>query len=178
VAIEISDNHPGSDLVFSFEPPFAPTQFEDDATHGMGHPRMKRVDLLVTSPSETWLIEVKDPDNTKIPAAQVTRQRASFRKKMHSGTLYSRELAPKLNDTLVYLTLANRAPANRITYVVLLGLEKLDAPMLLTAQNKLRQLCFLPGPFMKPWPSGFDVIVVNIAAWNKHLIPHSVRRKP
>ena len=175
--IEISDG-PRADLIFSFEPPFVPDLFDDDKTHGMGHVAMKRVDFIATSPDETWLIEVKDPENRIIPPTQTVAQRASFRKKMKSGTLYSRELAPKFKDTLIYLALANRAPAREIRYIVFIGLAKLGAAMLLTAQNRLRQLCFLPGPFQGNWASNFDVIVLNMAAWNRKLAPHSVRRKP
>jgi hypothetical protein len=172
---EISD---GADLVFSFDAPFVPTLFDDDATHGMGHVKMKRVDFIVSSPDETWLIEVKDPENRIIPPHQTAIQRRNFRRKMHSGTLYSRELAPKLKDTLNYLVLAHRAPTNGIRYIVLIGLERLDAAMLVTAQDKLKRHCFLPGPFRAAWASNFDVAVLNLAAWNRILAPHTVRRKP
>ncbi len=165
------------DLVFSFENPFVPVRFDDETTHGMSRV-MKRVDFLVTSPQQTWLIEVKDPENRNIPTPLVASKRASFRKKMHSGTLYSRELAPKLKDTLLYLTLAHRAPTNEIRYLVFIGLARLDATMLLTAQDKLKRLCFLPGPFQRDWASKFDVVVLNLASWNRNLAPHSVRRKP
>ena len=87
------------DLIFTFDDAFVPARFDDDRTHGMGHVQMKRVDFLVQSPLQTWLIEVKYPENSKIPAAYVASNRAAFRKNMKSGTLYTRELAPKLKDT-------------------------------------------------------------------------------
>jgi len=166
------------DLIFTFDNGFVPTRFDDDKTHGMGHVQMKKVDFIVHSPAQTWLIEVKDPENSKIPTVHAAANRESFRKKMRSGTLYSRELAPKFKDSLVYLALAHRAPTNEIRYVVFLGVARLDAAMLLTAQDKLKRLCFLPGPFQAPWASKFGVVVLNIAAWNRNLAPHSVRRKP
>ena len=165
------------DLIFTFDDGFTPIRFDDDRTHGLSHV-MKKIDFIVQSQLQTWLIEVKDPDNTKIPAAHVATNQASFRKKMRSGTLYSRELAPKLKDTLVYLALAHRVPTNEIRYLVFLGVAKLDAAMLLTAQDRLKKLCFLPGPFQKPWVSGFNVMVFNMESWNRNLAPHSVRRKP
>ncbi len=166
------------DLIFTFDDAFTPDRFDDDNTHGMGHVQMKRVDFIVQSALQTWLIEAKDPENSKIPAPHVAHNRNSFRKKMRSGTLYSRELAPKLKDTLVYLALAHRAPTNEIRYIVFLGLARLDAAMLLTVQDKLKRLCFLPGPFQAPWASQFDVVVVNMDSWNRKLAPHSVKRKP
>jgi hypothetical protein len=168
------------DLIFSFDSPLKVERFDDERTHGMGHLQasMKRVDFIVTFPQQTWLIEVKDPENRTIPPHRAAAQRQRFRRRMYRGSLYSRELAPKLKDTLVYLTLAQRAPANEIRYVVLLGLARLDAAMLLTAQDKLRRLCFLPGPFQRDWPSRFAVMVFDIESWNRNLTPHSVRRRP
>jgi hypothetical protein len=166
-----------ADLVFTFAPPFLPVRFDDNATHGINHD-MKRVDFLIYSPLQTWLVEVKDPEDSTIPAYRAAAARDNFRRKMRSGTLYSRELAPKLKDTLVYLSLAHRAPTNEIRYIVFIGLARLDAAMLVTAQDKLKRLCFLPGPFRADWASKFDVVVLNMAAWNRNLAPHSVRRKP
>lgn len=176
MSIEISDTG-RADLIFTFDAPFVPYLYDDDTTHGM-YDRMKKVDFVVESPLQTWLVEVKDPENRNIPAHRVAAERANFRKKMRSGTLYNRELAPKLRDTLIYLTLAHRAPVNAIRYIVFIGLTKMDARTLLTAQRRMRSLCYHPGPFQKDWASKFDVVVLNMAAWNRLLAPHSVRRKP
>ena len=97
-------------------------------------------------------------------------------RKLKSGTLYTRELAPKLKDTLIYLTLTHQAPANEIRYIVFIGLTRMDARSLETARNRLRRLCYYPGPHRQDWASKFDVIVLNLAAWNRILAPHSVRR--
>jgi hypothetical protein len=165
------------DLAFTFDDAVSVDRFDDERTHGMGHIKsMKRVDFVVAFQHMTWLIEVKDPENRNIPSYRVTAERENFRRKMRSETLYRRELAPKLKDTLIYLALAHRSPTNDIIYVSVLSVTRLDAAMLLTAQNKLKQLCYLPGPFRRPWPSNFDVLVVNMAAWNTKLKPHSIRR--
>jgi hypothetical protein len=171
---EITDSR---DLIFSFNEPFIPRQFDDDNTHGMHH-RMKRVDFIVHSPMQTWLVEVKDPENRGIPPGRQAVERASFRKKIRSGTLFTRELAPKFTDTLVYLTLSHRAPINEIRYIVFIGLTKLDARALETMTKRLKSQCYCPGPFGQEWASRFSVIVVNQAAWNRNFAPHSVRRKP
>jgi len=175
VPTEISDG-PRADLIFSFDAPFVAVLFDDSTTHGM-HDRMKKVDFLVTSPQQTWLIEVKDPESRRIPAARAAAERNNFLRKYRSGTLYTRELAPKLKDTLIYLTLAHQAPANEIRYIVLIGLTRMDARSLETARNRLRKLCDYPGPFQQEWASKFDVIVLNMAAWNRSMSPHSVRRR-
>lgn len=163
------------DLVFSFENPARIERFDDDTTHGMGH-RMKRIDFIVTFQQETWLVEVKDPENRRIPAHRTQAELENFRKKMRSETLYRRELAPKLRETLIYLSLAHRAPTNRISYIAFIQITRLDAAMLLTAQEKLRRLCYMPGPHGADWPSHFNVLVLNMAHWNARLSPHSVRR--
>ncbi len=69
------------DLVFSFEDPFLPVRFDDDATHGM-YDRMKKVDFIVASPQYTWLIEVKDPENRTIPTVRAAAQRHAFRNRL------------------------------------------------------------------------------------------------
>jgi len=165
------------ELEFTFEDPVLLVRFDDDATHGMSHV-MKRVDFIVRFATVTFLIEVKDPDCQSVPAAVVAKQRASFRHKMRTGALYRRELLPKLRDTLVYLALSNRAPENRIKYIIVLGMAALTPATLLTAQEHLKRLCYLPGPFKADWPSEFEVIVVNLATWNSRLAPHSVMRVP
>jgi hypothetical protein len=165
-----------SDLTFSFDNAVVVDRF-DDARHGMTHV-MKCVDFIVQFPNETWLIEVKDPESGQIAAGRTHVARESFRRKMRSGTLYTRELGPKLRDTLVYLCLSRRSPTNRIVYVVFIGLARLNSAMLLTARNNLKRRCYLPGPHGQAWPSNFDVVVANVAAWNASFHPHSVRRGP
>ena len=167
------------DLIFTFEGDARVEKFDEEQTHGMNHYErgMKRVDFVVTFPNVTWFIEVKDPENTNIPLAHKSIQKAAFRKKMRSGTLYRNELAPKFKDSLIYLTLANRAPLAKIKYLCCIGLEKLDSAMLLNMQDRMRKLCFLPGPHRKEWVSNFDVVVFNLSSWNRLLERSSVRRK-
>lgn len=167
------------DLIFSFDEDAQIERFDDDKTHGMNHYQkgMKRVDFVVTFPTVTWLIEVKDPENSNIPTAHKSNQKASFRNKMRSETLYRLELAPKLKDSLVYLVLANRAPEKSIKYICIIGIEKLDSAMLANMQDRMRKLCFLPGPHSRDWTSKFDVIVVNLSEWNQKITGSTVRRK-
>ncbi len=167
------------DLIFTFEGEAQVERFDEEQTHGMNHYAlgMKRVDFVITFPNVTWLIEVKDPENTNIPITHKSRQKADFREKMRSGTLYRNELAPKLKDSLIYLTLANRAPWSKIKYLCCIGLHDLDSAMLLNMQDRMRKLCFYPGPHRKGWASEFDVIVANLSTWNEQIRKSTVRRK-
>ncbi len=70
------------------------------------------------------------------------------------------------------------APVRTFDQSVYIGLTRLDAAMLVTAQDRLKRFCFLPGPFRADWPSKFEVVVLNMDAWYRNLAPHSVRRKP
>ena len=171
---------PEEDLELTFDTPIPVEHFDKDPAHGMSH-AMKRVDYIVTHQTgDTWLIEIKDPENRRIEAkagaAEAQRQGAAFAHKVDTGELFRDELFPKLRDTLVYLALANRAPQDRITYVVLIGIQALTGAELDAMQNTLTRLCYLPGPNKRPWPSEVRVVVCNVDAWNRLLAPHSVRR--
>ena len=170
MANEISEGN----LILSFEGALSVERF-DGASHGMSHV-MKAVDFVVTFPSETWLVEVKDFNNPDIPPEHKAARATADYEKVRTEALYRDELAPKLRDTLIYLALANCAPANVIKYIVLIETPNFDSRMFQTGQDRLRTLCYLPGPRPHGWASSFDIVVANFDQWNKRMHPHSIRR--
>jgi hypothetical protein len=165
------------DLIFSFDAPAPAIRFDNQATHGIGH-GMKRVDFIVEEANNTLLIEVKDPENRRIPPGRATIVRQKFRRSLRSGSFFRSQIVPKLKDTLTYLALSHRAPVGDITYVVVVALSRpSDAALRQTGLEILKKLCHMPGPHGRPWASNFNVVLLDIAAFNRHLYPHNVRRR-
>jgi len=165
------------ELVFSFQDARSLDKFDDVNTHGMAH-AMKAVDFLAAFGPSTWLMEVKDPEDSGIPPEHANKERVRFLSELQSKKLVNDVLAPKLRDTLVYLALAHRAPTNRILYIAVIAVAELDSALLLAATEALKAKCYLPGPFKQLWASNFDVVVVNLESFNRAFEPHSVTRQP
>ena len=162
------------DLQFSFSDSVVALKFDDPATHGMSHD-MKAVDLLVSLKDQTWVIEIKDPQNPQIPPQHAEARRIEFLEKMNSGDLCD-ELHGKLRDTLVYLALSLRTPQDRIVFHVVLGLGDISAALVGSFKDRLRKSCYLPGPFGREWASRFDVLVHTVELWNRSFPQHPLTR--
>ena len=141
----------------------------DDARHGMSH-CLKAVDFLCDWPSDLWLVELKDPEESAIPlkykASSVTR----FTKELSTEEYFRSVLAQKLKDTVLYLHLDCRLPDKPMKYVVLVGLSTMDSAMMVNALDRLRKACGDPKPG-SPWRRGYAVAFLNIEEWNKRF-PH------
>lgn len=146
-------------------------KLDDPATHGLSH-CMKAVDFVVELTDKIYFIELKDPEN---PAAR-PEAKADFAQKLKSGTLDG-ELQRKYRDTFLYEWGSNRA-GKPIVYVVLLAVSTLAPTDLLARTESLKKQLPLNGPGGKAWPRPFvsGCAVMNIAAWNSHLVSMPVRR--
>ncbi|MFZ4506423.1 MAG: hypothetical protein ACOYON_01845 [Fimbriimonas sp.] len=151
------------DLRFEFAPPFVVARFDD-----WGHERQswKKVDFIVRGNGETWLIEVKDPQNRFIPDKERANALTDFRRKLDSGELFHAELAPKGRDSLLYLWLKAETSIE-VKYHVLLGADWLDGAALSILQDRLDREC---------WEPTFVPIVLNIESWNRRMPEHPVKR--
>lgn len=128
--------------------------------------RVPRVDWAWDELSAHFLCEVKDPEHPLAiegdPEA-AERIRADARE-----SWYAAELAVQAHQTTL-----NHAPSVRTpkVFVVLLAIEAMTAPELLTASlvthRELRAL-----------GTSATVIAVNIALWNSKFAPRRVRRLP
>lgn len=153
-----------------------PAKF-DDGAHGMSH-CLKAVDFLRELPDAFWLVEVKDPEDSHIPAHLKPGRVADFKATVSSPPskcphchqviedYFKATLAQKLKDTIFYLHLDERLPDKPVKYLVLAGLSSLDAAMLLNALDRLKKACGDPKQGIA-WQRGYGVAFLNLEAWNK-----------
>jgi hypothetical protein len=162
-----------NDLEFDFRSALSVRRF-DGQNHGMSH-ELKAIDFIVEWPDEIWWVEVKDPENSRIPRRLKTRQLKNFVEKMKSKKLIQGELAPKLKDTLIYLGLHEGISDRPLKYMVVLGVSNLDPAIFSPFLTALNKACLIPGPNGK-WSKGFDVLAFNVASWNARFTASPISR--
>ncbi|MBF0124376.1 MAG: hypothetical protein HQL60_03465 [Magnetococcales bacterium] len=140
--------------------------------HGRGHGLnrlMKAVDFVVEWEDAFWLVEVKDPDQSKIPSQHRDTQQSDFLEKMRSRSLIHAELFPKFIDSLIYLGLDRGIPAKPLRYLTLIGMTGLDPSYFTNLSAALLQHhdgC-LRGPQPNGWAKGFSAHLFNLELWNR-----------
>ena len=139
-------------------------RFDDEATHPLSH-CMKAVDFIIEWEDRYWFVELKDPQN---PNAR-EEARSQFADKLRRAQLDT-DFVYKYRDTLLYEWAAGRTQ-KPITYMVLISLDTLDPPLLLTRQDDLRRKLPAADQGAPEWryPIATDCLVFNIDAWNHHL---------
>jgi hypothetical protein len=88
--------------------------------HGRGHGMnqwMKAVDFVVEWEDAYWLVEVKDPEHSRIPAQHRDTRKNHFLEKIDSKSLIYAELFPKFIDSLIYLGLNRGIPQKPLRYL-------------------------------------------------------------
>ncbi|MFH1991045.1 MAG: hypothetical protein ABIK98_01380 [Pseudomonadota bacterium] len=157
------------ELEFDFAAAIRAERFED-ITYKMSH-CMKSIDFIVEWDEELWFIEVKDPDNSKIPSKSKKHERRQFFEKFKSHTLFSKELGPKIKDSFLYLHLQKNLPDKPIKYYVLIAMKMLSPALLSSANDQLKISSCLLGPDNSAWPNKYldGVAVFNKATWNEKL---------
>lgn len=156
------------ELVFEFAGAHHGKVF-DDRTHGLSC--LKAVDFIVEYEGYDLFVEVKDPDKTGLTA----EERAAFVRKLRSNELV-RSLAGKCRDSWLYRWAEHRDKP--VHYAVLLQLQTLRPPELLTLTGRLKRELPLAGPSSWTRPFVQSALVLDMAAWNAHGRYGTVRRVP
>lgn len=127
---------------------------------------MRFVDFVVREPERAWLIEVKDPGEKGVPAAERQRFAQGFRPTVDEN------LVPKARDSYCYLHLMNET-VEPLIYVVVLGIE--DPAFLGPMQERLRQR--LAQETERPWQRKYvtDGVILTVDNFGTHM-PFRVRR--
>ena len=118
------------------------------------------VDFVAEGPSETVLVEIKDPSATAVPSDQADE----FVKKMQTKELTHNNLVPKARSSYGFLHLMKR-DEKPMRYVVVIGIEKLSVQpaLLLNLTDRLRSR--LASETDVPWKRKYirDCVVVPVA---------------
>jgi len=153
------------DLEFDFNDAIHVFQFDDDSYHGSSS--CQRVDFIAEYEDCYRFIEVKDPD---IPGAANVK---GFQQKFKSGKLIQ-SLSGKYRDSLFFRTIQNKVD-KKIQYIVLLSMQALDAPLLMSKQDELhRSIPFSHNDWQNN--SAASCIVLNLQQWKRFFGENSVRR--
>ncbi|ENK1947572.1 hypothetical protein AB3A00_003488 [Vibrio cholerae] len=157
------------DLYFDFSKAQSAYKLDQDGAEGHGLSRyFKSVDFVVEWTNQFWLVEVKDPENGKIPQQHRTRQLATFEKNLKSGHLIEERLFPKFRDSLIYLGLDKGIPKLPLKYISLIGLESLQPAELSGLKSALWNKDWIKGP-ARGWSKDFEVHCMNVTQWNRNL---------
>ena len=125
---------------------------------------LKSVDFWAQYPGETWLIEVKDPEQA--PPVHLPGAVASVLAEIGNDSLLKEHLLPKLYGMFAYMVMTHREPRGRVRYGVLIGLSDLTAAERHTLTDNVQRVVDRIGPkirYGKHWPV---VEVHNVASWN------------
>ncbi|WP_145980930.1 hypothetical protein [Magnetospirillum sp. ME-1] len=165
------------DVKIDFSDALNVLEFDDnrrkEKTYGLSH-CMAAVDFIVEWDKYYWFVEIKDPETSTALSDEI--RHAGCKKvidEFHSGNLISKNLAPKIKDSFIYTKLQKTIDDKPIFYMVLLGISSLNEPIANHLATKLKHGCGFFGPHNKGWESPYlrDVIVLNIAQWNR-TFPH------
>lgn len=142
-----------------------------DTAHKLSH-CMKAVDLVLETPTQRIFIEIKDGDAPSSPQTA----RADFVKRLQSGAL-DNDLVYKCRDSFLYGHCAGWSE-KPLSYIVLIALDSLTPADLVTRTNALEQKLPRTVPTGLTWtPFVKACLVLNIAAWQRHLPTYPLRRR-
>lgn len=152
------------ELHFEFRGAIAGIQF--DATdgvgaHGLSH-CLSAVDFIVEYPEYYLFVEVKDPDASRAHAAQ----RKAFAAELQTDA-FAQKMARKYRDSALYRW-AERRTNKPFRFVVVVQLQGLSAPNLLSLGDALRRAVPTSGPPRGNWkrPIVQSVAVMDVPTWN------------
>jgi hypothetical protein len=164
---------PTADLEFSFPDELV---WQELDRQGVRLPvQMKFVDLVIERDDDVLLVEIKDPSNQRVPAAEQDK----YLKRLSDRSIIAEELTPKARSSYMFLHLMKR-DAKPFKYVVLLGLDAFDPERqkaLLTG-FKDRLLAYIQCETDKPWQRQYiaDCVVLSVDIWNKTFADWPVTR--
>ncbi len=151
-----------SDIRIDFPTALSVRKFDDSPICELSY-CMSSVDFIVELPEKIFFIEIKDPDD---PNAK-EKSRQEFIEELTSGDKLRNKLKVKCRDSFLYEYCMERIH-KPIHYCVILGLESLSDPDLLTQSDLLAKYIPVSGPVAEPWRKSFiqSSHIFSIRSWN------------
>lgn len=160
------------DLIFEFPDELDVRKF-DDSSHG--ETRLKAVDFVVETGDTLLLIEVKDPEHSRIPEQHRAEQVERFAQKLAGEPHFRNEIASKLKDSVFYLYLQGQLSDKPLRYVYVTGLSTIDPAQLIEADRRMRLACCVSGP-EGGWHRDYFVAFLDLRQWQRQFPHIPVRR--
>jgi hypothetical protein len=126
---------------------------------------LKSTDFWVTFPTETWLIEIKDPDGAN--AAYHASAVAGILKQIQNDALLKEHLLPKNYGVFAHLSDLGQLPLGTVRYGIVIGLAELSAADRTMLANKVQRCIDSIGPGVKRSASWPIAEVHNVESWNQ-----------
>lgn len=140
--------------------------------HGLSH-LLKAVDFIVEDKGNLFFIEIKNPENSRIPLSHKEESRRKFSKQMESNKL-NETLLKKFTDSLIFQSLNKGIPEKKFIYAVFIGLSELDPVLLSNLKDKFKNSSdVLRNDWLKP----FEIAFFNFDSWNRFFIHYPVSRE-
>jgi len=137
---------------------------------------LKSADFWVLCSSQSWLIEVKDPDET--PPQYHAGQVLGILKEIKNDHFLREHVLPKLYGSYAHLCETGKEPRGIVHYCVVIGLTTLTAADRSMLANRAQRIIDRIGPkvrYSRHWPV---VEVHNLASWNSAHPDMAVTRNP
>jgi hypothetical protein len=155
---------------------------EFDFSHALSHTKHDStnsiwdgVDFLLEE-SRRWIwLEVKNWEPSNLPPRRRGAVRRSFLAKMQAKNGFFQKLRTKFLGTIAFLALTGNVPNKAILYVILLKTPKLDSALKLHALNHMRFLIPPRRSRHALWTIAIDMIVVDLADWNRQFPDYPAR---
>lgn len=158
-------------LQITFDDAVEVRKFDNTDTHRLTH-CMKAVDYIVELPGRRLFIEIKDPQDPGAPPEVA----AEYLERLRTGEI-DEDLKYKFRDSFLYEWASGRAD-KPIDYLVLIGLDTLTGPHLLSRTRALERQLPLWGPDSAAWPNPMvnGCGVFNLESWNRTFPSYQVSR--
>ncbi|MCC7494906.1 MAG: hypothetical protein IT204_21325 [Fimbriimonadaceae bacterium] len=140
---------------------------------GVQHPHgMRLVDFVVEEATRCLLVEVKDPFEPTVPAAN----QAVYLAELKTKKLVAETFVPKCRDSYTFQRLMGE-DGKPFLYVILIGSGSvpMNAAMLLTLADRVRRQ--MKQETDRPWVRQYatDCVVLDLGQWSKAM-PYPVAR--
>ncbi|WP_053067689.1 hypothetical protein [Muribacter muris] len=177
------------DLYFDFSNAKRAVNFDNGGKgHGLND-ILKAVDFIVEDDKNYYLIEVKNPENSRIPNDRKELEKNKFREMLKGEDKKDKKkvlefylkLIGKFIDSLIFETFSRGIPNKKIKYVILICISSLDDRQLsqlkddfVNSDKKFKRIYEGPskGEY-KPKSSKdnwFEVLFFNFESWNNSIL--------
>lgn len=171
------------DLYFDFSKATRAVNFDNG---GRGHGLqsiLKSVDFIIEDDKNYYLMEIKNPENSKIKEEFKEALREEYLSKLLSiiniekigrnivgnNSKLPSDLIKKFEDSLIFESLNTGVPNKKIIYLIFIGLSQLDSTQLSTLRDKIKTDELFRGPKIgdkSGWKKPLDVLFFNFESWN------------